>query len=206
MYKNFIILFISIFFIFSCWKKVEIIENIDNIDNEAVELVDYWSYKKELNGLLDDIFLLQEESIATLNCDNYLNLSYYPKEIHQEYLDKCNDIIFPAKLSFYKKEIIVKAEDRFPLEDDYRFSYDNYIKSSSWSIKVPYSEYISNFSSNSIPWLNPLSEQEYNNINYSIMTYEEYIDSIKKVINSKREEFIKKQEQYKNWLDENIKK
>ena len=49
----------------------------------------------------------------------------------------------------------------------------------------------------------PLSEEEYNNINYSIMTYKEYVNTIKAVIYTKREEFIKKQDQYKKWIDEN---
>jgi hypothetical protein len=52
-----------------------------------------------------------------------------PEKIHEEYISKCEDITYIPKVSFYEKEILVKPEERFPLENNYRNDYNNYVSS-----------------------------------------------------------------------------
>jgi len=202
-----ILLLIILLSLYSCWTSKDI-ESLDLVDINIKEInIDYSEYRIWLDKKLQDMYSFEESILASLDCSIYLWLEYVPEYIHSEYISKCEDITYLPKISYYEKEILVKPEERFPLENNYRNDYNKYVNAVNEINKISYEEYLKDFNErwSMFPWSRPLTEDEFNNSKKEPESYSKFYENIKIWLGYDRDLFREKQEEYKKWLEENKK-
>lgn len=150
-----------------------IILNLSEIDNSQLDSFDCNAY-----------FYLPEPE----------NRPKFQLDIQKEYIEKCENIIDEKKLSFYNEQIQSNPEDLFEIKDDYKEEYNSFLSSISW---VNYNEFIQEIKA---IWIRvSISEAEYNS--WVTISYSDYEEAKISNINKMKQNFLDKQKEYKEWIN-----
>lgn len=175
-----------------------VVVNDSNLEKGVENNDDTDLIEQNLVVLTDEMYNYSESVLATLKCDEYLNLQDNSNTQYNKYVEKCEQIQLPAKISFYQKELEMTSIQKYPIESNYKAQYEDYKNVNSQN---NYDEYLK--SSASFSGITLLNKEDFEKMYVENNTYDKYLQYIINDIKQKRKEFDDKKVEYKKFIEEN---